>query len=503
MWAGSKSIDIMKRRRILQYVLGIGIIGMCIPLIVCTLYTYPVQDDFFNTWNVGVTMREGHTAFGAAIIKAVRGWSDYSGYYFSLFLTYFSDAVIQCSIWGIRICQFIIAVCFYLSVYLWIRIVVVKVFGIDKENVIPIAFLYFICLTSLYYFVENEDFLWFCASVIYLIPLTFVFVGIICMIYILDTEKYQYIGFPMVIGFLAGGAVLNIAAFGCIAYIMTAYWGIVVRKKIKISIFMCIPMLAGGIINVVAPGNFIRKGGTLTVEEILSTAIGTCYYILNRMKMFLFQYPLFAVVLIALTIIVFRWKPDKLKYKFYVPVLFTFIMFLAVWIVIFPVALGYGMDVYYIMERSNYVSDLVIFSAVFITIFYWRGWIAIKFPNICIGCKYKGISSVFILVLFVIGMVISAKWNRISSLRIYRELLSGDIPAYAQWNVDIIKEIEKAHESAVGGSIIEIYVDKMDDNVCLINPKIQYGYYNPETEFANGSIARFYGVDAVYIHEKQ
>lgn len=492
----------INRNRIIQCFWGIGIVGMCVPVIVCTLYTYPVQDDFFNTWNVLLTMQEGHTAFGAALVKAIRGWNDYSGYYFSLFLTYFSDAIIQCDIWGIRICQFIMSVCFYISVFLLIRIVAVKVFKIDKKIILPIIFLFFICLTSLNYFVENEDFLWFCASVIYLIPLIFVFVGIACMIYVLDSEKYKYMVFPMVLGFLVGGAVLNIAAFGCIAYIMTAYWGIVVRKKTKSSICMCIPVLTGGIINVIAPGNFVRKGGSLTVEEILSTAIGTYHYVLSRVKMFLFQYPLFMVVLITLIIILLKWKPDQIKYRFYVPVLFTLMMFLAVWTVIFPVALGYGMDVYYAMERSNFVSDLVIFLATFLTIFYWRGWIAVKFPGISIRDRYKMVSTAFIVILFVIGIFVSINKNHISSLRIYKELISGDISAYAQWNVSIIKDVETALETLDESNIIEIHVDRMEDNVCLINPKFWYGYYDPEREFANGSMARFYGVDAVYLYDE-
>ena len=248
----------------------------------------------------------------------------------------------------------------------------------------------------MYYFVEYEDFLWFCASVIYLIPMIFIFIGIICMIYVIDTEKYRFIMIPMLLGFLSGGAVLNVAAFGCIAYIMVAYWGIIVKKKIKASVCMCIPMLFGGIVNVIAPGNFVRKGMPLTGEEIVSTAVGTYHYILSRVKLFLLQYPLFAVVLVSLIIILFLWKPKRLCYKFYVPVLFTFMMFLAVWIVIFPVALGYGMDVYYMMERSNFVSDFVIFLAAFLTCFYWRGWMAVKFAGVNIKEKYRKATLIFL-----------------------------------------------------------------------------------------------------------
>ena len=68
----------MNSNKILRLALLIGIIGMSIPILICTLYTYPVQDDFFNTWNVRLTMQEGHSAFGAALLKAIEGWSGYS-----------------------------------------------------------------------------------------------------------------------------------------------------------------------------------------------------------------------------------------------------------------------------------------------------------------------------------------------------------------------------------------------------------------------------------------
>lgn len=63
----------MNKVKAVERMIIIGIVGMCIPMVVCTLYTYPVQDDFYNTWNVRQTMQEGHTAFGAALLMAIRG----------------------------------------------------------------------------------------------------------------------------------------------------------------------------------------------------------------------------------------------------------------------------------------------------------------------------------------------------------------------------------------------------------------------------------------------
>lgn len=492
----------MCKKKILNIALIVIIIIMCAPMVACTLYTYPVQDDFYNTWNVYQTMNKGYSSFAAAFLMAVRGYTNYSGYYFSLFLTYFSDALIKCDIWGIRICQCAMAICFYLSVYFLLRTILVKVFVYDKQRILPIITLFFTCLTSLYYFVEHEDFLWFCASVIYLIPMICLLVGIISMVYAIDMGKPGYAIISMVLGFLVGGAVLNIAALGCILYVMTAYWGIVVKKRIKLSVCTCVPMLAGGILNVVAPGNFVRKGGALTLDEIWLTAIGTYHYILSRIKMFLLHYPLFVVVFVILVFLLLLWKPGKTEYKFYIPVVFSVLMFLAVWIVIYPVALGYGMDIYYMMERSNFISDFTIFLVAFLALFYWRGWLAVKFPDLYIKIKNPMSSRVFIGVLLIIGILLSAKMDHISSLRIYRELFNGEIAEFSKWNVDVIKAFEEKAETVDESNTIKVYVTPMEDTTCMINPKFYYGCFDSTTEPYNGSMARFYGLDAVYMFDE-
>lgn len=491
----------MGRNRIVQLLLGAGIVIMCLPILICTLYTYPVQDDFFNTWNVRMTMREGHTAFGAALLMALRGWKNYSGYYFSLFLTYFSDALVQCNIWGIRLCQFVMAGLFYATVFLFIRTMVVKVFRYEKEKALPIAFLFFFCLTSLIYFGEHEDFLWFCASVIYLIPMIFILTGCVCMVYALETEKRRYMILPMLLGFFGGGAVLNIAAFGCILFVMTAYWGIVVKHKVKDSIVMCAPMLIGGFVNVIAPGNFVRKGG-MENGEVLGAVVGTVEYVWERLKMFLFQYPLSTVVFIALLIFVLCIPLGELTYKFYVPLLFTIVMFAEVCIVVYPVVLGYGLDVYRLMDRSNFISDFVIFFTAFLTIFYWRGWLAVRLSDFTVKKNLRLVAAAGILILFAGAFGWSFRNGRIASLRLGRELLHGEISAYAEWNVSVIEAIEKGLKESEEKNIIEIFTTPMEDSTCLENPKLTYGYYDPEETWANASMARFYEVDAVYIYEE-
>ena len=69
------------------------------------------------------------------------------------------------------------------------------------------------------------------------------------------------------------------------------------------SLLGCFPMVLGGILNVVAPGNYMRKGTPITGEEVYETAIGTLKYTFERIEMFLKGFPLFPAILLILFII--------------------------------------------------------------------------------------------------------------------------------------------------------------------------------------------------------
>lgn len=471
------------------------IILLCIPSTLITLYTFPIQDDFYNTTVVLNEMAQGKNAFVAACSKAISGYTTYSGYYFSLFLTYFTDAIVRCDIWGIRIIQFVMAICFYFSICLFAYSVTRHVMRYSVERALQTTTFLIVCMTCLHYFADNEDLYWFCASVIYLIPMTCIFLGVTVMVYAIKDDRKLLLIPVAILGFLSGGAVLNIAAFGCILFVMMAYWGIVVKKKISISLMGSFPMVLGGIINVVAPGNFVREKTPITGEVVVETLIGTFGYTVERFEMFITRHPLFPALLIILFILILQTEYSDVQYKFYVPLLFSGVMFVSVMITIFPVALGYNMEVYAVMERSNFISDLAIFVFSFLSVFYWRGWIAVKFPRCII--KQRGVVASYVV---IIGILVVAFYKtnirEIAAIRQWRELSNGRIEEYADWNVSVIKTMENGE-----GDIVEIATHVPEDKTCLVGPKYYFGKYDYEKEFANRSMAMFYGKKAIYIYD--
>lgn len=86
-------------------------------------------------------------------------------------------------------------------------------------------------------------------------------------------------------------------------------------------------------------------------------------------------------------------------------------------------------------------------------------------------------------------------WDRIPFIAEYRELSAGMFAQYSDFCVDIYRQIEESDQD-----IVEIHTDFVEQQVCLIGPQFFEGWYDPDEEYANRTIARFYGKRAIYIY---
>ncbi len=113
-------------------------------------------------------MEEGHSMLSMVFIKAVERYRDFRGCYTASFLMFLFSALIDCSVWGIRIFQLLNCLFFIGAIYLLVYMLTAKIAGLDRKR--SSCFFLFItaCMTCVHYFTENEDVLWFNASVVYL-----------------------------------------------------------------------------------------------------------------------------------------------------------------------------------------------------------------------------------------------------------------------------------------------------------------------------------------------
>ena len=122
---------------------------------------------------------------------------------------------------------------------------------------------------------------------------------------------------------------------------------------------------------------------------------------------------------------------------------------------------------------------------------------AVKLPKVKFSYNRRYVAGILIVVILFIGLL-KCNIREIAAVRLTRELRNGRIREYSEWNVSVIQAMEQGNDE-----IVEIETLNPEDKTCLINPKFYYGKYDPDKEFANRSMAMFYGKKAIYIYERE
>lgn len=324
-----------------KVVLWILILLPCAIRIFDTLYAFPYQDDFYDTATINELMGKGFSPFSAAISITVDKYNTYRGFFFSCFLYFFFDALLQCNIWGVRLFLFTTTTLFYGSLFMFVRVLSRKVLGIKKDYLIFILFFVFSCLNMTFFYPSNEVFYWLCSAEVTAIPMIVLFIAGFFYIKAIDSERKILVVIPILLGLLIGGATVNVAVFGCVVYGAIMLWGIISKRKISRSLFPMFSISFSGLINVLAPSNISSAGITDKPGEFITALLDSVKYVLVRTGEAYSKYPLIIFLTIALAIILLTDHENTYSWKFRLPGVFMGILFISQVIIIFPVILGY------------------------------------------------------------------------------------------------------------------------------------------------------------------
>lgn len=490
------------KNRIVFWVVLCLIVG---PSLWMTRYTYPVQDDFHYAFYAKELMKQGYSLPRMAWIKTVDYYKTFCGCYTSSFLGYLMSGIINCNITGIRVYEFFSMIVFFLSCWCFFDAFWVKLLGFQGEQRNRLYLLLMVCIHGMFYFAEQEDYYWFITSVQYLTILSMILFGITSFIqafkYKKNNEDLKYkrkkIGFLLlagILGFLGSGAALNIAFLCCIFYFLLSVYLIFFQKEKWYDVIpVFIVTMIGLVINGVAPGNYIRSGGSKGIGALQEALAKSFQYTWER-NVSLLQNPIFwGVMILVFGIMVSHIRTKKSSYTFPMPVTFTIILFGLTAFMIFPVVLGYGYDVYWIMCRSNFISDFVIYVFYFCAAFYWAGWLQTQeiFEEKKLK-REKMIIKIGVVVLILVGMVQQQKEN--PYVRIVQEIVSGDAGEYAEFVISIQQKAKESPDEIVVIDDIPFVVD----TTCLIDPKICIGEYDIENDHGNRVMAKPFQKKAIY-----
>lgn len=481
------------------------ILILVFPSLWMALYTYPVQDDFHYAYYAKELMEQGYSLLHMAWYKTVDYYLTFCGCYTSSFLGYLMSGIIDCSIVGIRVYEICSMIVFYIACWFFFDAVWVKMLRFPKNLRNRLYILLLTCIHAIFYIPEQEDYYWFITSVQYLTILSMILFGVLAFILAVErgqekslntSERWKTVGLLVcaaLLGFLGSGAALNIAFLCCIFYLLVSVYYLFIKKG---KWYQIIPVsavtLTGLVINGVAPGNYIRSGGAKGFGQIQEALVKSIQYAWER-NVSLFCNPVFwAVILLLFWSLISFMKARNFSYSFPLPITFTLALFGLTAAMIFPVVLGYGYDIYAIMCRSNFISDFTIYVLSFLAVFYWAGWsvkhdiLPTKTPKYTSQLVILGV-----LVLAIIGFMVQKDQN--AYVKVVKEIVSGDAKEYSDYVVSFYDAVENSHDD-----IVTVEIPRVIDTVCLIDPKIYLEEYDPDEEYGNQTIARYYGKKAIY-----
>jgi len=475
--------------RIAIFMLTIGTVLPCIPYIWTALYTFPSQDDFKYSDYIKEIMAEGHSAFSSSVIDAADKYMTHRGYFFSCFLYNFFDSIIDCSIWGTRIFCAGTILLFYVSLFILIYIIAKRILKTDTVGALLADFFVFFVLNATFYYNEHEIFYWMCSTQVSLVPLVLIFTTSILLVLSIENKNLILLTVTSMFGFLIGGSLPNIAMVGSELWVMMLYYEIVVKKKSYKYLLALIPIIVGGLMNVLAPSTFNTVGQK--EGRLLETVLETGSFLMERTLYYVSEYTIVVILLVILFLYVFFCEKTS-EDKYPIPIFFVLAMILAQYLVHFPVVYAYGIECCKIMQRTMFVSDMVSAFTWAQIVIYLAKWLRTKVnPS-----KIKKIGWAFVGVCVAACILwISVFWVKMSICFTTYFLFSGKTAEFADWSVGIIEQVEDSNDD-----IVIIYDTQFDERTPLRWPYYHFGEYDPDNEYTgNSSMAIFFGKKAIFI----
>lgn len=309
-------------RRLSLFLTIIYVISL-IPLLWIGHYNYPSADDYSIGSNCRQTFVATHSIFAtiwAGIERAAEDWLNWMGYFTSNFLmaippSTFGERAYVLTVW------IMLGMLSLSTVYL-LRTIFVKVFGADKyvSN----------CVTMLMLFVtvqrmvgRVEAFYWYSGAANYMLVHSFCmfFYGLlISAAYDKGKKRVFDLVMASVLGFLTGGGNQMTALNGAVV-LLAAIALITVCRKWTEHKALVVPMglfYLGFILNVAAPGNWVRAEGANGMNPIKAVFV-SFYYCLDYCMSEWSGWPVLLLVIVLIPL--FYKMAERTEFQFRYPLL--------------------------------------------------------------------------------------------------------------------------------------------------------------------------------------
>ncbi len=456
------------------YLIAIILIGI---LLKVSSFTIRAGDDYQM-----INVMNGHYAnawdyFCRCIKYTVESWRNWQGTYSVMFI---SANVIKFDFTSYENHRFLIVASnalLFLSVLLFVRTVTKN---IGSEIIRGIIFLVAIC--SLVTFNPySEIYYWYTGTVAYIYPLMAVLIGLALVISLEGKGQVLRIILALFCGLIGMGGILVHVALGCsvllciVAYRMIKCKSFLIKEGIVLILWIVF-----GLVNALAPGNFVRNA-TATSEGLnLYKALLNSVYMTDCRFQTLFNTGF--VVLLVVLFACGYYALDSVKIdKTYV--ICSALAIVIPFIVTFPVMLGYGRR--NMPERCAFIVDVSIILVIFNLAFVLGN----------IFAQYYAIKSMHIIILSIGLMISVVDGYGISNTQTIEMLTGLDEHTYSDY-YDACIDFYNILEEAEDGADVEIANERF--------PQPISNFYNLEVldypdYWINAHMANYYDLNSLVV----
>lgn len=306
--------------------LTIAYVLSLVPLLWIGWYNYPSADDYSIGSNCRQVWVNSHNIFAvlwAGVVRAVEDWLYWMGYYTSNFLmamppNVFGERFYALTVW-------IMLSMLSLSTWYLLKNIFVRVFHGDKyishSIIMCMLFVTVQCMVG-----RVEAFYWYAGAANYMLvhSMSLFFYGLlIAAVYDKGKKRIWDLIAASILGFLVGGGNQMTALNVAVVMLVVIGFGIAL-KKWKAYKALLIPVclaLFGFVLNVAAPGNWVRAEGTEGMNPVKAVMI-SFYYCLDYC---IDEWSGWPVLILMIMLIPLFWKlTDKTNFKFSYPLVVVF-----------------------------------------------------------------------------------------------------------------------------------------------------------------------------------
>lgn len=456
----------------------IVIIAVLFPIMYLSMCAIPAVDDFSNAV-VLKGMLNGEDGLLAEVFKQLYAYyTRKGGFLFSLAITTFIQPYMWGGLTALRLAILLINLVFYYSLWFLASTFLKELYKVrDTKTLLGFYLLLMLSFAVNHY--DNEDVLaWYCVSGAYMLVLSCMFFGVGMLIKAICQNKVRWMVLACVLSFLTSGGALNVAALNCTVFLLIVAVGGVKSGK---RLFPCFASaFLGAILNVLAPGNFVRHEGITSNYPIimaLKMAIGQS---MERLQFTICSTP-FLIILIIIFVFALKIIKNDVDYAYSHPWGLAVAVLMGVVIVNFPVFLGY---VGYFPERCIWVEDCEIYLGLFALVWYFAGWI--KRQSWCPELRSDALLCIGICCLLSFGSLGEKSLESIIGVNV--RIASGKVGEYVSYWEGVLNEIQYSEEE-------DVVIVRED------SPELE-GFYGVGLEedpeyWVNKAVAKYYDKDSV------